>query len=304
MTSAWLFPGQGSHFVGMGQAWATRSALARSALDEAADILGYDLPGLMAHGPIERLEETSRQQPALLVASVAALRAVRAELDSPMFVAGHSVGEYAALVASDALGYADALALVQARSNLMRDAGATRPGGMAAILGLNDPIVEAVCASVDGVQVGNYNAPGQVVISGTAVGVEAACVALTTAGAKRIIPIRITVAAHSHLMADAAAAFNVLVADVQVTDARVPVMANVSARPISTAAELRQEMREQLTHAVRWTAGIEAMLTAGVTTFYEIGPGSVLGGLVKRTARAFPDVAVTVHALGEPPSAS
>lgn len=303
MTSAWLFPGQGSHYVGMGQAWAARSAAARAALDEAADVLGQDLLACMARGPIEQLEETSRQQPALLIAAIAALRALRDELEPPAFVAGHSVGEYAAFVAADALGYADALALVQARSQLMREAGTKRPGGMAAILGLDDGTVEAVCERIDGVQVGNYNAPGQVVISGTASAVEAAGAALTAAGAKRIVPIRITVAAHSHLMTDAAAAFNVLVDDVTVAEARVPVMANASARPITAVADLRREMRDQLTHAVRWTEGIEAMLRVGVTTFYEIGPGSVLGGLVKRTARGFPDSVVTVHALGEPPSA-
>lgn len=303
MSTAWLFPGQGSHYVGMGMAWAARSARARAALDEASDVLGAELVGLMADGPIDRLEETSRQQPALLIASVAALRAVADDLEPPAFVAGHSVGEYAALVAAGSLQYADALSLVGARSALMRDAGTTHPGGMAAILGLDDAVVEAACASIDGVMVGNYNAPGQVVISGTVEGVEAACAALTLAGAKRIVPIRITVAAHSHLMAEAASAFGALVDAVPVADAGVPVMANVSARPITSSAEVRTEMRDQLTHAVRWTAGIEAMLAAGVTTFYEIGPGAVLGGLVKRTARGFPDAAITVHALGEPPTA-
>ncbi|MBK6769088.1 MAG: ACP S-malonyltransferase [Ardenticatenales bacterium] len=303
MSTAWLFPGQGSHYVGMGQAWAARSPLARAALDEASDVLGADLLSLMAEGPIDQLEETSRQQPALLVASVAALRAVADDLAPPAFVAGHSVGEYAALVAAGALRFADALSLVGARSALMRDAGTTHPGGMAAILGLEDAIVEAACAAIEGVMVGNYNAPGQVVISGTVDGVEAACAALTQAGAKRIVPIRITVAAHSHLMAEAASAFGALVDAVPVADADVPVMANVSSRPITASAEVRAEMRDQLTHAVRWTAGIEAMLVAGVTTFYEIGPGTVLGGLVKRTARGFPDAAITVHALGEPPTA-
>jgi len=303
MSTAWLFPGQGSHYVGMGMAWAARSTRARAALDEASDVLGAELLGLMADGPIDRLEETSRQQPALLIASVAALRAAADDLEPPAFVAGHSVGEYAALVAAGALQYADALSLVGARSALMRDAGMTHPGGMAAILGLEDAVVEAACASIGGVMVGNYNAPGQVVISGTVGGVEAACAALTQAGAKRIVPIRITVAAHSHLMAEAASAFGALVDAVPVADAGVPVMANVSARPITSRAEVRTEMRDQLTHAVRWTAGIEAMLAAGVTTFYEIGPGAVLGGLVKRTARGFPDAAITVHALGEPPTA-
>lgn len=302
MASAWLFPGQGSHYVGMGRAWAARSVAARQTQAEAADVLGYDLPSMMTDGPAETLEETANQQPALLIASVAALRAVGDTLDPPAFVAGHSVGEYAALVAAGALSFRDALGLVQARARLMRDAGIRHPGGMAAILGLEDGVVEAACAAVEGVQVGNYNAPGQVVVSGTVAGVAAVCAALTAAGAKRIVPIRITVAAHSHLMAEAAGQFNELVDRVPVADARVPVMANAAAAPLSAAADLRQEMRDQLTNPVRWTAGVEAMLGAGVTTFYEIGPGAVLGGLVKRVARGFPDISVTVHALGEPPA--
>ncbi|MEO8082746.1 MAG: ACP S-malonyltransferase [Ardenticatenales bacterium] len=302
MASAWLFPGQGSHYVGMGRAWAAQSDAARRALAEAADVLGYDLPGLMADGPAETLEETANQQPALLIASVAALRAVEDTLEPPSFVAGHSVGEYAALVAAGALSFPAAVALVQARAGLMRDAGTEHPGGMAAILGLDDAAVEAACAGVDGVQVGNYNAPGQVVVSGTVGGVAAVCEVLKDAGAKRIVPIRITVAAHSHLMQDAAQRFNAFVDRVEVADAAVPVMANASAAPLTAADDLRREMRDQLTHPVRWTASVESMLRAGVTSFYEIGPGSVLGGLVKRVARGFPDLQVTVHSLGEPPT--
>lgn len=302
MSTAWLFPGQGSHHVGMASGWANRSAAARDALAEAAEVLGYDLPGLMADGPAETLEDTAHQQPALLVAAVAALRGLGDDLAPPAFVAGHSVGEYAALVAAGSLAYRDALALVQARARLMRDAGTRHPGGMAAILGLDDATVEAACAALPGVQVGNYNAPGQVVVSGTVDGVAAAVAALQAAGAKRVVPIRITVAAHSHLMAEASAAFNDRVDAVAVADARVPVVANVTAAPITAADDVRAEMRAQLTHAVRWTASVETMLAAGVTTFFEIGPGTVLGGLVKRIARGWPDVEVRVHALGEPPA--
>lgn len=286
----------------MASGWADRSAAARGALAEAADVLGYDLPGLMADGPAETLEETSHQQPALLVAAVAALRGLGDDLPPPAFVAGHSVGEYAALVAAGSLAYRDALSLVQTRAQLMREAGTRHPGGMAAILGLDDATVEAACAGLSGVQVGNYNAPGQVVVSGTVDGVAAAVDALQAAGAKRIVPIRITVAAHSPLMAEASAAFNARVDALAVADARVPVVANVTARPITAADDVRAEMRAQLTHAVRWTASVEAMLAAGVTTFLEIGPGAVLGGLVKRIARGWPDVEVNVRSLGEPPA--
>lgn len=300
MSDAWLFPGQGSHHVGMAMAWAERSDAARAVLAESAEVLGMDMPGLMRDGPADVLDDTYNQQPALLVADVAVLRAVAPSLAPPAFVAGHSLGEYAAFVAAGALTFADALRLVRERARLMQEAGRQAPGGMAAILGLDDDVVEAACAAIDGVQVANYNAPGQVVVSGEAPAVAEACARLEAAGAKRIIPVRITVAAHSHLMARAQEAFNALVDAVPVADARIPIVANVTARPIRTADEVVAEMRGQLTAGVRWADGIEHMIAGGVDAFHELGPGSVLTGLVKRIARGYPDRAITARALGEP----
>jgi len=300
MSDAWLFPGQGSHHVGMAMAWAERSAAARDVLAESAEVLGMDMPGLMRDGPADVLNDTYNQQPALLVADVAILRAVEPELAPPAFVAGHSLGEYAAFVAAGALTFADALRLVRERARLMQEAGRRTPGGMAAILGLDDAAVEAVCAAIDGVQVANYNAPGQVVVSGEAPAVAEACARLEAAGAKRIIPVRITVAAHSHLMAQAQEAFNALVDATPVADARVPIVANVTARPIQSAGDVVAEMRGQLTAGVRWADGIEHMIASGVDAFHELGPGAVLTGMVKRIARGHPDRVIEARSLGEP----
>lgn len=282
MSVAWLFPGQGSQYVGMAGAWAAASSCARDALGEAADVLGFDLPGLLAAGPDETLSDTYNQQPALLAASVAILRAAFDRLPEPAYVAGHSLGEYSALVAAGALGYPDALLLVRERGRLMRQAGTEAPGRMAAVLGLPDEAVEAACAAIDGVGVANYNAPGQVVISGTVAGVDAATALLRERGARRVMPLPITIAAHSELMAPVAGAFAAAVEAVDLAPAGVPLIANTSATPITTPGEIRRELAGQLTASVRWTATIEAMAAAGVTAYYEIGPGRVLGGLVKR----------------------
>jgi len=284
----------------MASAWAEASAEARAVLEESVAVLGMDMPGLMRDGPADVLNDTYNQQPALLVADVAVLRAVAATLEPPAFVAGHSLGEYAAYVAAGALTFADALRLVRERARLMKEAGTRTPGGMAAVLGLDDADVEAVCATIDGVQVANYNAPGQVVVSGEAPAVAEACARLEAAGAKRIIPVRITVAAHSHLMGWAQSAFNDLVDQTAVRDASVPIVANVTARPIQRADDIVAEMRGQLTASVRWAEGIEHMIARGVDAFYELGPGSVLTGLVKRISRGHPERAIVARAIGEP----
>jgi [acyl-carrier-protein] S-malonyltransferase len=286
MSAAWLFPGQGSQYVGMATDWAEASPCARAALDEATEALGFDLPRLLAEGPDEVLGDTFNQQPALLAASTAILRAASEGLPEPAFVAGHSLGEYSALVAAGVLGYPDALGLVRERGRLMRQAGTAAPGRMAAVLGLPDEAVEAVCAAVDGVQVANYNAPGQVVISGTVAGVDAATERLRAQGARRVMPLPITIAAHSHLMAPVAGAFAARVQAAPLAEARVPVVANITAQPITRPDAIRAELAGQLTASVRWTATIEAMAAAGVTDYYEIGPGRVLLGLVKRVLAA------------------
>ena len=247
MAVAWLFPGQGSQYVGMAGAWVQQSACARDALAEASEHLSFDLAGLMAEGPLDVLSDTYNQQPALLAASVAILRAAFDELPPPDFVAGHSLGEYSALVAAGALGYPEALSLVRERGRLMQLAGSAAPGGMAAILGLEDAQVETICGTIAGVQVANYNASGQVVISGERAAVETAVLALKDAGAKRTVILPITIAAHSFLMAPAAAALALAIDRAGIVDANTPLIANLSAQPIRSATELRHELRGQLT---------------------------------------------------------
>jgi [acyl-carrier-protein] S-malonyltransferase len=302
MTAAWLFPGQGSQYVGMAMGWAGRVPEARGALDEASEVLGFDLPRLLANGPAEVLADTYNQQAAVLAASVAILRAVGDAVAPPAFVAGHSLGEYTALVAAGSLAYPDALRLVRERGRLMREAGELNPGSMAAILGLDDDVVLAVCDGIDGVQVANFNAPGQVVISGTHVAVAEASERLRQGGAARVVPLPITIAAHSELMRPVADRFAQAVAGAPLAAAVVPVVGNVTATPIRAETDLRAELTRQLTAAVRWSETIRVMLASGVQEFYEIGPGTVLTGLVKRVVKAGGAHASVIRSLGEPES--
>lgn len=297
--TAYLFPGQGAQSVGMGQSLVQAFDVARATFAEADAILGFPLSELCFNGPKETLTETRNAQPAILVTSIAMLRALRAarpEWPAPLCVAGHSLGEYSALVAAGALDFADAVRLTRARGELMAQAGERHPGSMAAILRLEDARVEALCAeaaaaSGDVVQVANYNAPGQVVISGGAAGVAAASALARNAGAK-VMPLAVSIAAHSALMADAAEAFAERVAATPFSAPTFPVIANLSAAPLSTPEEIRAELVAQLTGAVRWTASVLKMAELGVTRFVEIGPGSVLTGLVKRIVPGVETVSV------------
>ncbi|MFN2114228.1 MAG: ACP S-malonyltransferase [Anaerolineae bacterium] len=283
--AAWLFPGQGSQYVGMASAWSEASAEVAATLGEASEVLGFDLARVIADGPEDALADTHNQQPAVLAASVAILRAARPVLPAPRLMAGHSLGEYSALVAAGALGFPDALRLVRERGRLMKLAGEASPGRMAAVLGMSDNDVESVCADIAGVQVANYNSPGQVVISGTADGVDAATAALEAAGARRVVPLPITIAAHSELMRPVADEFRQAVAAAPIAPASVPVVANTTARAISDPAEIGAELADQLTASVRWSDGVRSMLDQGIDSFYEVGPGSVLTGLTKRIAK-------------------
>ncbi len=281
---AWLFPGQGSQAVGMGRDLAGTYPEASAVFDEADAILGFAFSELCFYGPKETLDDTINAQPALLAASIAALRALeaRGRLAPPEFVAGHSMGEYSALVAAGSLTFADGLRLVRERGRLMKMAGERAPGGMAAVIGADDRLVEEACQAVDGVQVANYNAPGQVVISGSRAGVEAASAWLKEHGVKRIIPLAVSIAAHSALMQPAVAEFAAAIAATPMVEPRVPLVANLTARPITAVAEIRRELEGQLMGSVRWSASIEYMVAHGVTRFIEIGTGTVLAGLVKR----------------------
>lgn len=302
MAVAWLFPGQGSQYVGMAAGWAAQSADARETLAESAAVLGFDLPRLISEGPESELADTYNQQPAVFAASIAILRAVAPDVPPPAFVAGHSLGEYSALVAAGALEFADGLRLVRERGRLMKLAGERSPGRMAAILGLEDAAVEEVCTDIEGVQVANYNSPGQVVISGATQGVEIAVALLSERGAARVVTLPITIAAHSALMSSVADEFGGVVAQADLKEAQVPVVANVLARPITLQGDLRTELQSQLTAPVRWTESVRFMAEQGVTEYYEIGPGHVLTGLVKRIHRADGRERPDLRIMGEPPS--
>lgn len=288
---ALVFPGQGAQFPGMGSALAETSVAARNALSEADAILGFDLSGLMANGPAEELEDTFNAQPAILAASIASIRAIEEKIGSPMqpaVVAGHSLGEFSALVVANVLSYEDALILVRERGRIMKAAGTTAPGAMAAVLGLEDEVLAEVCAeaSNDGIVViANRNCPGQTVISGTVAALEAASELAKSRGAKRVARLGISIASHSPLMASASAEFAALVADTNLNDPAMPVIANGSALAMTTASEVATEISAQMASEVNWTGSVQTMIADGITTFIDVGPGAVLSGLIKRINR-------------------
>ena len=287
-TTAFVFPGQGSQTVGMGRELATEYPLAGQTFEEADDILGFSFSDLMWDGPNDDLNDTVNTQPALYVHSVAAQRVFTHLYPDfrPATVAGHSLGEISALTAAGALSFSDGLRLVRTRGELMKHAGENAPGGMAAILGLDIPALDKVCAEVsiagEIVQVANDNCPGQVVISGAKVAVERAIAGAKDAGAKRGIPLAVSIAAHSPLMDSIQAEWNQAVDACIIVDAKIPVVGNVSARPMTTADELRADLKSQMQSRVRWTESVEMMLGSGVQAFVEVGSGSVLIGLIRR----------------------
>jgi [acyl-carrier-protein] S-malonyltransferase len=303
MAVAWLFPGQGSQRLGMAEGWIQGWPEAAAVVAEANGVLGMDLGRLMAQGPAAQLDETYNQQPAVLTASLATCRAAEAAglLPPAAEVAGHSLGEFGALVAAGVLGFAAALGLVRERGRLMGQAGAEAPGRMLAVLGLDDAAVAAACRRHPGAEVANFNAPGQVVVSGAATAVEAVAEELAAAGAKRLVPLPITIAAHSALMAPAAAAFAAALAAVPFAPAAVPVVLNRSAQPEREPEPIRAALAAQLTAPVLWTAAVRGMLERGVDRFYEVGPGGVLTGLVRRIAREA-GAEVQAISLAEPPA--
>jgi len=297
VTLALLFPGQGSQVVGMGRALAAAHPVAAEALAEADDALGFPLSALMAEGPEDELTETRNAQPAILAHSVAALRVVRDRLGPVAFAAGHSLGEFSAYVAAGTLSFRDALEAVRLRGELMWNAGQERPGTMAAILGLEDAAVEEVCGRVDrGVCVpANFNAVGQVVVSGDEAGVAQGMALAGEAGAKRVMPLKVSGAFHSPLMAPAADGLRARLEALTFLKPDFPVVSNVTAKPVDDPEEARRLLVAQLTSPVRWSASLPTMLEAGVDRFVELGPGSVLCGLNKRNAKGSPCVS-----LGEP----
>ncbi|MCI0520484.1 MAG: ACP S-malonyltransferase [Chloroflexi bacterium] len=300
-TTAFLFPGQGSQAVGMGRALGESCPLARQVFEQADAELGFPLSRLLWEGPEEALNDTINTQPALFVHSLAAL-SVFMEIYprfTPAYVAGHSMGELSALAASGALSFRDGLTLVRRRGELMKRAGEVSPGGMAAILGLDIPTLDALCAQASSegeiVQVANDNCPGQVVISGASLALQRAMVLAEQAKARRVIPLAVSIAAHSPLMLNAQNDFNLAVQAAAVAAPHIPVIGNVTAQPLNTPDEIRLDLQAQLTSRVRWTETIQFLASQGVSHFIEMGNGSVLGGLVKRIDRS-----AVVYTLGAP----
>jgi len=287
-STTFVFPGQGSQAVGMGAELAEKYPIAKQTFDESDSILGFALSQLMWNGPAEELNETVNTQPGLYVHSVAAWRTFTNLYPDlkPTTVAGHSLGELSALTASGALSFSDGIRLVRRRGELMKRAGELNPGGMAAILGVAIPILDKVCAEAstadEVVQVANDNCPGQVVISGNKLALGRAMEAAKAAGAKRAMPLQVSIAAHSPLMDSIQSDWNAAVDACTFETPAIPVVGNVHAQPMLTADELRADIKAQMQSRVRWTESVQLMLANGIRTFVEAGTGEVLLGLIKR----------------------
>lgn len=298
---AFLFPGQGSQFVGMGRELVESYPEAREIFAQADDVLGFSLSRLCFDGPEAELTDTLNAQPAILTHSIAALRVIQARAPQtvPAFVAGHSMGEFGALVAAGALSFEDGVRLVRERGRLMKQAGQAQPGGMAAIMNLTRDVLDEVCreasqAAGKPVQVANDNSPGQIVISGDIAALDKAMELAKARGAKRAIKLAVSIAAHSQLMMMAARSFRGELDAIAFGPPRIPVVGNVYARPIALV-DIRDELEAQLTSPVRWTESVQYLAQQGVTACIEVGPKDVLAGLVRRI-----DTALTAMSVGDP----
>lgn len=308
---AFLFPGQGSQAAGMGADIFETSPAARRVFESADEALGIALSDLCFHGPDDVLRETINAQPAIVTVSLALLAALQASLNEhtsswssplvPSYTAGHSVGEYAALVASGALQLKDAVRLVRERGRLMHYEGTVCPGGMAAVIGMDEGPLEEVCQEATAqavvnlprdahpgqgrVSIANFNAPGQIVISGAQAALSVAMELAKARGAKRVIPLAVSGAFHSPVMQPAAVGLAQAIEQTEVHDASIPIIGNMHAKPLTKAQEIREELAQQIAAPVQWTRTIEYLAGAGVTIFLEIGPGQALTGMVKRIAK-------------------
>lgn len=282
---AFVFPGQGSQFVGMGKDLYENNALTKELFDKADEILGFKITDIMFAGTDEQLKQTNVTQPAVFLHSVISALCLGDDF-KPAMVAGHSLGEFSALVAAGALSFEDGLKLVAARANAMQKACEANPGTMAAIIGLSDEKVEEVCSEVsaDGqiVVAANYNCPGQLVISGNVEAVNAACEKLKEAGAKRALPLKVGGAFHSPLMQPAKDELQAAIEQTEFAAPSCPVYQNVDAKAHTDAAEIKANLTAQLTSPVRWTASVQAMIAAGADDFTECGPGKALQGMIGR----------------------
>ena len=287
---AFVFPGQGAQFVGMGKDLYDNNAEAKALFEEANEILGFRITDLMFAGTDEDLRQTSVTQPAIFIHSVVLARSLGADF-KPDMVAGHSLGEFSALTAAGALSFADGLRLVAARANAMQKACELTESTMAAVIALPDEKVEEICAGIDGIVVcANYNCPGQLVISGEVAAIDAACEALKAAGAKRALKLKVGGAFHSPLMEPARAELAAAIEATDIHEPVCPVFQNVDALPHTDPAEIKANLVAQLTAPVRWTQTVRNMIADGATEFVELGPGKVLQGLV---AKIDPSVAVS-----------
>lgn len=282
---AYVFPGQGSQYVGMGLDLVQTFSAAKAVMEQADEVLGFPLSHLCFEGPEEELRQTINAQPALVAVSFACLQAMReatgGHLTKPAFVAGHSLGEYTALAAANVIDFATAIFLARERGRLMYEAGLKQPGSMVAIMGIDEAIVTRVCQETD-TQIANFNCPGQLVISGGSENLAKASDLAKARGASRVIPLVVSGAFHSALMQPAVDSMTRIIANITFQEPTIPIIANTTAQPVTTVAEIKGELSRQLCHGVQWQRSIEYMVNAGVSTFIEIGPGKALTGLIKR----------------------
>jgi len=281
---AFVFPGQGSQNVGMGRDLYGSYSAAKEVFNQADAALGFPISRLCFEGPEEELIKTNNVQPAVLVTSLACLRAIQqsnSHLPLPSFVAGHSLGEYTALVAANALSLVDALLLVRERGRLMYEAGERNPGGMLAIIGLDTGTIEDICLQ-SGTDISNINCPGQTVISGSIEALAKSKTLAKTKGARGLVPLKVSGAFHSYLMEPIISEFSEIISNFAFHPPAIPVIANVSARPLNDVDSIKEELVRQLRSCIQWQHCVEYMIHNGVTAFCEIGPGVVLSNLIKR----------------------
>jgi [acyl-carrier-protein] S-malonyltransferase len=302
--TAFLFPGQGSQTLGMGRDLTLSEQVAAGVFHEADMILGYSLSKICWDGPLDDLNDTYYTQPALLTHSIAVLRTFEDYYPNikPAYTAGHSLGEYSALVAAEALSFPDALHLVQERGRTMKASGEQQPGGMAAVLGLSVSDVESVCTHVTaedegGVWVANDNCPGQVVISGDLAALSIASERLNEMGARKVVRLAVSIASHSPIMEFGLGEYYQALKVTNINRPQIPIIGNVSASALISESDVQNELQAQLISRVRWTESIQTMIDHGITTFIEMGPGSVLKGLLKRI-----DLSVVGYAIDAPAS--